>query len=132
MSLTIVSIAYPFVPIGPIRSVARAGTGPHRPGTVRHGHRSIVIGAEGSKIAGTLAATPGLGPDETADPATWEWRMRSTRDAEACTRHVDVDVVHMHGVDFQTYRPTTVHRFLRRCIYLRSTIRRTFAAPHGR
>jgi glycosyltransferase involved in cell wall biosynthesis len=107
MPLTVVSIAYPLVPIGTdtvggteqvLALIDQA--------LVRHGHRSIVIGAEGSKIAGTLAATPGLPPNETADQATWDWAYEIHR---ATLKHllatVDVDVVHMHGVDFQTYLP---------------------------
>jgi glycosyltransferase involved in cell wall biosynthesis len=107
MPLTIVSIAYPLVPIG-----AETVGGTEQvlalldEAIVRHGHRSIVIGAEGSKVAGTLAATPALKGSKTADQATWDWAYDiHRRTLKRLLETVDVDVVHMHGVDFQTYLP---------------------------
>jgi glycosyltransferase involved in cell wall biosynthesis len=73
-------------------------------GLVRRGHRSIVIAAEGSKVAGELVKTPAVDCSAPLDQATWDWAYGIHR--ETLRRVLEdnaVDVIHLHGVDFQTY-----------------------------
>lgn len=105
MPLTIVSLAYPFIPIG------RDTVG----GTeqvvalidealVRSGHRSIVIASEGSKVDGTLIETPPLPRPGPIEQSTWDWAYEVHRMAlKRVLAAFDVDVLHLHGVDFHTY-----------------------------
>ncbi len=105
MALTIVSVAYPFVPIG-YDSVG----GSEQILTlldealVAQGHRSIVIGCEGSNVAGMLVPTPAHpGP---ADEATWRRAYAIHQETlQRLLDTVEVDVVHMHGVDKNTHLP---------------------------
>jgi glycosyltransferase involved in cell wall biosynthesis len=105
MRLTVLSIAYPLAPVGP-DSVGGAeqmlwlldGS------LVRAGHRSIVVACEGSRTAGTLVPLPL--PQGIFDEA-------AKADAHAALRkaisyaldHWKIDVVHMHGIDFEAYLP---------------------------
>jgi glycosyltransferase involved in cell wall biosynthesis len=107
MSLTVVNIAYPLVPVGPntvggteqvLAMLDEA--------LVRKGHRSIVIAAEGSKVAGMLVPTPRRRLKETIGDATWQAALATHREAlHQVLAGVAVDVVHMHGVDFHSYLP---------------------------
>jgi glycosyltransferase involved in cell wall biosynthesis len=105
MSLTIVSIAYPLVPIscetvgGTEQVVAMLDEA-----LVKAGHRSIVVAPEGSRIAGELVVTPSLDMSRPIDNATWDWAYGIHRDIlRDVLKRVDADVVHMHGVDFHTF-----------------------------
>jgi glycosyltransferase involved in cell wall biosynthesis len=105
MGLTVVSLAYPIVPIGPdtvggteqvVASIDEA--------LVRRGHRSIVVGAEGSRVAGTLVSTPTT--RKPLDECGWEEAYAEHREAlHHVLQNEDVDVVHMHGIDFHAYLP---------------------------
>ena len=105
MPLTVVSLAYPFVPIGPdtvggteqiIAILDEALT--------RAGHRSLVVGCEGSRIAGTLIETPAVAGNAPPDQAMWDWayEVHEATLARVLREH-DVDVVHLHGIDFHRY-----------------------------
>jgi glycosyltransferase involved in cell wall biosynthesis len=104
MGLTILSVAYPFAPVGPdATGGAEQVLAQIDAGLVRAGHRSIVVASEGSRVAGTLVPVPRRGA------VTTEQR------AAACGSHIraiaaalqrwPIGVVHMHGVDFPTYLP---------------------------
>ena len=70
----------------------------------RAGHRSIVVACEGSEIVGTLVATPRV--DGSLDDAAREFAWQQTRCAMArALEHWQIDLVHMHGVDFFNYLP---------------------------
>jgi glycosyltransferase involved in cell wall biosynthesis len=103
--LTVLNVAYPLAPVGPdavggaeqvLSAVDRA--------LVEAGHRSLVVACEGSQAAGTLIAVPAESGrlDETA-------RRRAHgrhREAIAAARlRWEVDVVHLHGIDFDGYLP---------------------------
>jgi glycosyltransferase involved in cell wall biosynthesis len=102
---TVLSVAYPLAPVGPdavggaeqvLWSLDRA--------LVAGGHRSIVIGCAGSRVFGELVDTGALlGP---IDDSLRRQAQQSARDAVAgvVERH-SVDVVHMHGLDFDAYLP---------------------------
>jgi glycosyltransferase involved in cell wall biosynthesis len=99
MSVTVVNVAYPLVPIGQdtVGGTEQVITMLDE-ALVRAGHRSIVIGAEGSTIAGTLIATPAA--DKPADKATWDWAYGIHREIlRRVLSEVSVDIVHLHGVD---------------------------------
>jgi glycosyltransferase involved in cell wall biosynthesis len=107
MSLTIVNIAYPLVPIGPDtvggteQVVAMLDEA-----LDRAGHRSIVIAAEGSQISGMLVPTPSRAWSASIDEETWAWAYAAhRRTLERVLDTVSVDVVHMHGIDFHSYLP---------------------------
>lgn len=103
--LTVLNVAYPLARVGPdavggaeqvLSALDRA--------LVEAGHRSIVIAPEGSKVAGVLVATQRrTGPLDDAQRAQAQAVHRATI-AMARVRW-PVDVVHLHGVDFDAYLP---------------------------
>ena len=105
MALTVVSVAYPIVPIGPdtvggteqVVSILDEAL-------VRRGHKSFVVAAADSRVAGTLVATPsGTG---ALDEAGWAHAYKVHRETlQQLLRTITPDVVHMHGIDFQIYLP---------------------------
>lgn len=105
MPLTILSIAYPFAPVGP----GTAGGAEQ----ILHsldaalcalGHRSIVVAREDSQVSGLLVPVPGQGG--TLDDAAMAQARACHREAiRAALRRHPVDLVHLHGVDFHTYLP---------------------------
>jgi glycosyltransferase involved in cell wall biosynthesis len=105
MPLTVVSLAYPFIPIGcdtvggTEQVVAALDDA-----LVRRGHRSIVIASEGSRVAGTLVATPPAPVSGEITQAMWDAAYATHRETlRTVLRSMDVDVLHLHGVDFHTY-----------------------------
>jgi glycosyltransferase involved in cell wall biosynthesis len=105
MSLTILSVAYPLAPVSPdcvggaeqvLAQLDRA--------LVAAGHRSIVVAQEGSRVAGTLVAIPA--PSGALDERAKAIAQAATRDAIAAARtRYPVDLVHLHGIDFDAYLP---------------------------
>ena len=107
MSLTVVSIAYPLVPIGPDTVGGTEQVLSMLDDALeRRGHRSIVIAPEGSKVAGMLVPTPARQGHGPIDDATWTEAYAIHRRAlKLVLDAVSADVVHMHGVDFHSYLP---------------------------
>jgi len=71
---------------------------------VRTGHRSLVLAPEGSCSSGLLLPTSAL--PSKLDDATRHAVQRQHRDAlERALARFQVDVVHMHGLDFVQYLP---------------------------
>lgn len=105
MTLTILSVAYPFAPVGP-GTAGGAEQVLHRldAALCGAGHRSIVIAREDSRIAGILVGMPAiLGLlDETAMQLA---RVRHREAILDALRRWPIDLVHMHGVDFHAYLP---------------------------
>ena len=105
MPLTVVSLAYPFVPIG--RDTV-GGTeqvvATLDDALTAAGHRALVIGAQGSTVAGTLIETPAITTRDHPDEAAWK---KAYEIHEQTLQHVlkteTVDVVHLHGIDFHRY-----------------------------
>ncbi|WP_244620193.1 glycosyltransferase [Mesorhizobium sp. NFR06] len=99
------NVAYPLAPVGPdavggaeqvLSALDRA--------LVWEGHRSIVVACQGSRAAGTLVETPA----ETGvlDEAAKSRAHQAHRDAIASARaRWSIDVVHLHGIDFDAYLP---------------------------
>jgi glycosyltransferase involved in cell wall biosynthesis len=105
MKLTVLNVAYPLAPVGPqevggaeqvLSRLDRALT--------RTGHNSIVIATSDSTVYGRhvpIAQTPAPYDHDAIARA-----RRLCRDAlQAVLSAHDVDVVHMHGVDFAEYLP---------------------------
>jgi len=105
MSLTILSVAYPFAAVGP-DSVGGAEQvlGQLDAALVAAGHRSIVVSREDSRVAGTLVAVPPRDGTiaEAARQAAW---LAHRRAIAAAIERFPVDLVHMHGIDFHRYLP---------------------------
>ncbi len=107
MSFTVLSVAYPFAPVGPdavggaeqvLQHVERALVGA--------GHRSLVVACAGSSVAGTLLDVPAWPGTVSADGRRFVHEC--TRDAiRRALDQGDVDLIHMHGVDFYEYLPDT-------------------------
>jgi glycosyltransferase involved in cell wall biosynthesis len=103
--LTVLNVAYPLAPVGPdavggaeqvLSALDRA--------LVEAGHRSLVIGCEGSRAAGRLIAVPA--ESGRLDEEAKRRAHRRHRDAiAAARRRWNVDVVHLHGIDFDGYLP---------------------------
>lgn len=105
MTFSVLSVAYPFAPVTEdsvggaeqvLASLDRA--------LVAAGARSVVIAAEGSRVAGELRPVPAVaGPIDDLARARVHAAVRA-RLAEAIAEERP-DVVHLHGIDFASYRP---------------------------
>ncbi len=105
MTLSVLTVAYPLAAVGPdaVGGVEQVA-GWLDAALIRAGHRSVVIAAAGSTVAGTLVATPP--PGDTLDDAR-RHRARQHH-AAAIAGALDrwrFDLVHMHGIDFHAYLP---------------------------
>ena len=105
MSLTVLSVSYPLARV----SADSTGGAEQVLATldralVAGGHRSIVVAPEGSCVAGDLVPIGGFGGvlDEDAKLAA----QASNRAAIArVLKRENVDLVHLHGIDFDRYLP---------------------------
>src|SRR2546423_1521032 len=105
MTLTILSVAYPLAPVGPDAVGGAEQILTHIDAAlVRAGHRSIVIGCEGSKIRGTLVPIRVFGSTlaETLESTDAQQKLAIRR----ILAEYPVDVVHMHGLNFLKYMPS--------------------------
>jgi glycosyltransferase involved in cell wall biosynthesis len=103
--LTVLSVAYPFAPVGTdaaggaeqvLHAIDR--------GLVRRGLRSLVIACEGSSTDGTLL--PVNAPPASIDATAWARAHAACRSGiAAALARFPVDVIHMHGIDFNAYLP---------------------------
>jgi glycosyltransferase involved in cell wall biosynthesis len=105
VTLTVLSVAYPLAPVGPdaiggaeqvLAQIDRA--------LVETGHRSIVIACEGSEVAGEHVAVPRVS-GSLDERAVSEARARHRATIQRVLSRTEVDVVHLHGVDFHRYLP---------------------------
>lgn len=104
MPLTVLSIAFPFAPVGEngvggaeqiLSDLDRA--------LVAEGHTSLIIACEGSQTEGKLFSFPiprGEVPDN-ADRRQWVCQVQDT--IEYALSEYRVDLIHMHGFDFHQY-----------------------------
>jgi glycosyltransferase involved in cell wall biosynthesis len=105
MTLTIVSVAFPFArvtrdPAGGSEQVLAAIDR----ALVASGHRSIVVAVAGSQVAGELRAIPApTGAIDDEARAVAHAAVRATL-ADAVAQAAP-DVVHLHGLDFDAYLP---------------------------
>lgn len=105
--LSILSIAYPFAPVrtdtaGGAEQILRILD----EGLVRLGHHSTVLACSGSRIMGNLIDFPGTNGRIVC--ATRNKTYRLVRDlACAALRERNIDLIHLHGIDFMEYLPDT-------------------------
>jgi glycosyltransferase involved in cell wall biosynthesis len=105
VSLTVLSVAYPFARVGPDAvGGAEQVLAQLDAALVAAGHRSIVVAAIGSQLAGRLVPTdPPPAPfGDAARERAWAAHRETIEQVLASER---VDVVHMHGIDFHAYLP---------------------------
>ena len=105
MRLTVLNVAFPLAPVGPdavggaeqvLSLLDRA--------LVEAGHRSIVLACEGSRTRGELVSVP-RSEAPLDDDAVRRARERHARALFEILCHREIDVVHLHGIDFHTYLP---------------------------
>jgi glycosyltransferase involved in cell wall biosynthesis len=102
--LTVLSVAFPFSPVGPCgvgsaeRILAELDAA-----LVHEGQRSLVVACAGSLVAGELfsAPMPERALISESDRRWHRWRIQAALD-RALARH-RVDLIHMHGVDFDQH-----------------------------
>lgn len=105
MSLTVVSVAYPFAPVtadpagGAEQVLAQLDRA-----LVRAGHRARVIAAAGSCTAGALVSLPVPAGEITDDDRAAVHARLRTHLAEI-VRARSADLIHLHGLDFDRYLP---------------------------
>lgn len=107
MKRTILSVAYPLTGVSAdaVGGSEQILTSLDRTLTLA-GHHSIVIAAEGSKIQGTLIKSP-VTRKKLSD-AVREWGREAHRKLiRAALDKYPVDLIHLHGLDFHTYVPST-------------------------
>lgn len=107
VSLTILSVGYPLAPVGP-DAVGGAEQVLHHldEGLVARGHRSIVIAPEGSRVRGSLIPVPlsdvGFGKELRQQVHDHYRRL-----IDETLRRCSIDLIHMHGLDFDAYLPSS-------------------------
>jgi starch synthase (maltosyl-transferring) len=108
MPLSVLSVAYPFAPVGSdavggaeqvLSALDRA--------LVAHGHRSIVIACEGSRTAGELISIPAVAGPIGDQLKQHIWGMLRRVIGETVSQR-GIDLAHLHGIDFHEYLPEHV------------------------
>jgi glycosyltransferase involved in cell wall biosynthesis len=103
--LTVLNVAYPLAAVGPdaiggaeqVLTLLDAAL-------VEAGHRSVVLACEGSHTAGELLEVPrARGPFDAPAIEMARAHHRHAIAQALCQR--PIDLVHMHGIDFETYLP---------------------------
>ncbi|HET8654662.1 MAG TPA: glycosyltransferase family 4 protein [Longimicrobiaceae bacterium] len=103
--LCVLSVAYPLARVGrDTAGGAEQVLSLLDSALVRLGHRSIVVAAAGSTVAGELIEVP-LAAGEITDAARREAHTRHRQTIRRALAEYRVDLVHMHGVDFHAYLP---------------------------
>lgn len=105
MPLTVLNVAFAFAPVGPHAVGGAEQILTELDGALTAaGHTSLVLACDGSQAAGTLFPTPLLGSD-LYDENSRSWYARQR---QACLDWIlsqyDVDLIHMHGLDFHEYK----------------------------
>jgi glycosyltransferase involved in cell wall biosynthesis len=104
MSLNVLSVAYPFAPVGVEPAGAAEQLLAHLDGAlVAAGHRSVVVAAAGSRVAGELVPTPRI--EAASAAARWLVQCRVREAIEQVLARERIDVIHLHGRDFNAYLP---------------------------
>jgi len=105
MSLTVLSVAFPFAPVGRDAVGGSEQVLTHLDGALaRAGHHNVVVACEGSTTAGTLVPVPRAKGvlDNRAK------RRAQERHRKAIVEALDrwpIDLIHMHAFDFHAYLP---------------------------
>ncbi|PTY08079.1 glycosyltransferase family 4 protein [Opitutaceae bacterium EW11] len=105
MTLTVLSVAYPFAAVGPdaVGGAEQILWQLDRT-LVRAGHRSLVLACEGSRVSGTLL--PFRLPRSALTETMRSEVHRRYRDALSGAVSAErIDLVHLHGIDCAAYLP---------------------------
>lgn len=98
--LTVLLVAFPFARVAPdAAGGAEQVLGRLDAALVRAGHRSIVVASADSSVRGALVATP-VPAGRLDDEARCRVKSMHQANVAQALREFDVDVVHMHGLDF--------------------------------
>lgn len=100
MALTVLSIAFPFAPVGPSAvGGAEQILGHLDAALVAAGHTSLVVACQGSQAAGRLIAVPRTEREalEHVDKKQFQAAI------DLALARYPVELVHMHGMDFHHY-----------------------------
>src|SRR6185437_16735190 len=98
--LTVLNVAFPLLPV-----TAGSSGGAEQilylleRGIVDAGHRSIVVAAKGSDIAGELIETPAV-TFEITEEVRADAQRKHTRAIKKALSRTHVDLIHFHGLDF--------------------------------
>ena len=105
MAMTVLNVAFAFAPVGPGAVGGAEQILTELDGALAAaGHTSLVLACEGSQAAGTLFPTPLLGSDlYDENSRSWCARQRQTC-LDRILSQYDVDLIHMHGLDFHEYK----------------------------
>ena len=108
MKLTILSVGYPFAPVGPDAvGGAEQILSALDHALVAREQRSIVLASEGSSAAGILKTIPVNSGIALSENFRTEIRRKVRLAIDRLVQQYAVDLVHMHGVDFNEYLPET-------------------------
>jgi glycosyltransferase involved in cell wall biosynthesis len=103
MRLTVLSMAYPFAPVGPgsVGGAERILADLDR-ALIQRGHKSMVVACEGSQPEGELFPVPMPAGDlDESARRTHTARFQAAIDRAVSARRPDL--IHMHGLDFHEY-----------------------------
>jgi glycosyltransferase involved in cell wall biosynthesis len=105
MKMTVLNVAYPLAPVDRDAVGGAEQILSYLDVALTHaGHQSIVIAQEGSKVTGTLKATPRVNGELSAEKQRWAQHQHQIMIEEALGQW-PIDVIHLHGVDFYKYLP---------------------------
>lgn len=105
MKYTVLSVAYPLTQVGP-----DAAGGSEQILTAldaalaREGHRSLVLAADGSRVSGELIPSPRAGK-HLDDAERHKGRRAHDRLIRKALGEYQIDLIHMHSLDFHNYLP---------------------------
>ncbi len=103
MAVTILSVAFPFAPVGPAAvGGAEMILTALEADLVQRGFRSLVLACAGSQVAGTLIPVPL--PPALTDQARAETAAAMQCQLDRLFAREHIDLIHMHGIDFYQYR----------------------------
>lgn len=105
--MTVLSVAFPLLTV----SADSAGGSEQilwhiERGSVKAGHRSIVVAAEGSRISGCLLPTMRANGEINDQIRTTAHRAHR-KAIQSILESTDVDLIHFHGLDFAEYIPSS-------------------------
>lgn len=107
MPLTLLSVGYPLAPVSPGTAGGAEQILLTLDGAlVRHGHRSLIVAPKHSECAGLLFPVQ-IPSGEFDENTRREARHEFRKTIAYVLGKFEVDIIHMHGLDFHEYLPRT-------------------------